>query len=264
MEEKPAHPGVTDVLTPYNGLTSSSFLDYLTVIRGKIRMRLLIVEDDAKLAAAIKKGLKEEHYAVDVCADGEEAVFLAESYEYDLILLDIKLPRKDGWTVCRELRKENILTPILMLTAFDAIEDKVKGLREGADDYLTKPFAFEELLARIQALIRRAQDIKSPSLQVLDLKLDPVTKKVTRAGRNISLTAKEYALLEYLMRNAGRVVTPSMIIEHVWDRNFDAASNVVNVYINHLRAKIDKDGGPKLIRTVRGIGYVLGNNDVDT
>lgn len=224
-------------------------------------MRLLIVEDDPKIAAALKKGLKEEHYAVDLCSNGEDAVLMAQSSEYDLILLDLRLPRKDGWTVCRELRAKKLMTPILMLTALDGLEDKVKGLREGADDYLTKPFAFEELLARIQALFRRAQDYKSQALKISDLELDPAKKKVTRAGRNISLTAKEYALLEYLMRNAGRVLTQSMIIEHVWDMNFDGASNVVNVYINHLRAKIEKDTGPKLIRTVRGMGYELSVED---
>ena len=224
-------------------------------------MRLLIVEDDPKVAAALKKGLKEEGYAVDVCSDGEEAIAAARVSEYDLILLDLRLPGKDGWTVCRELRTNNVLTPILMLTAFDSVEDKVKGLRAGADDYLTKPFSFEELLARVQALLRRAQDYRSPLLEIEDLILDPVKKKVTRSGRAISLTAKEYALLEYLMRNAGRMVTPTMIMEHVWDANFETSSNVVNVYINHLRAKIESDQGPRLIRTVRGMGYELGTED---
>lgn len=224
-------------------------------------MRLLIVEDDPKVAAALKKGLKEEGYAVDVCSDGEEAIAAARVSEYDLILLDLRLPGKDGWTVCRELRTNNVLTPILMLTAFDSVEDKVKGLRAGADDYLTKPFSFEELLARVQALLRRAQDYRSPLLEIEDLILDPVKKKVTRSGRAISLTAKEYALLEYLMRNAGRIVTPTMIMEHVWDANFETSSNVVNVYINHLRAKIESDQGPRLIRTVRGMGYELGTED---
>ena len=224
-------------------------------------MRLLIVEDDAKVAAALKKGLKEEGYAVDVCPDGEEAVAAARVSEYDLVLLDLRLPGKDGWTVCRELRTHKILTPILMLTAFDSVDDKVKGLRAGADDYLTKPFSFEELLALVQALLRRTQDYRSPLLQTADLVLDPVKKRVTRSGRAISLTAKEYALLEYLMRNAGRVVTQTMIMEHVWDANFETSSNVVNVYINHLRAKIESDQGPRLIRTVRGMGYRLGTED---
>jgi two-component system copper resistance phosphate regulon response regulator CusR len=224
-------------------------------------MRLLIVEDDAKVAAALKKGLKEEGYAIDSCADGDEALILARTYEYDLILLDLMLPGKDGWTVCRELRANKIIIPILMLTARDALEDKVKGLRAGADDYLTKPFAFEELLARIQALFRRTQEYKTKTLKILDLELDPYTKKATRSGRPISLTAKEYALLEFLMRNAGRVVTPSMILEHVWDINMNTASNVVNVYINHLREKIETDTGPKLIRTIRGMGYELRKDD---
>jgi len=224
-------------------------------------MRLLIVEDDPKVAAALKKGLKEEGYAIDVCSDGEEAMAAARVSEYDLILLDLRLPGKDGWTVCRELRTNNVLTPVLMLTAFDSVEDKVKGLRAGADDYLTKPFSFEELLARVQALLRRAQDYRSPLLRIADLVLDPVKKKVTRSGRAITLTAKEYALLEYLMRNAGRIVTPTMIIEHVWDANFETSSNVVNVYINHLRAKIESDPGLRLIRTVRGMGFQLGTED---
>lgn len=224
-------------------------------------MRILIVEDDPKVAAVLKKGLKEEGYAVDVCPDGEEAIAAAHVSEYDLILLDLRLPGKDGWTVCRELRTNNVLTPILMLTAFDSVEDKVKGLRAGADDYLTKPFAFEELLARVQALLRRAQDYHSPLLRIADLVLDPAKKKVTRSGRAITLTAKEYALLEYLMRNAGRIVTPTMIMEHVWDANFETSSNVVNVYINHLRAKIESDQGPRLIRTVRGMGFQLGTED---
>jgi DNA-binding response OmpR family regulator len=220
-------------------------------------MRLLIVEDDAKVAATLKKGLKEEGYAVDVCWKGDEAVVMAQSFAYDLILLDLMLPGKDGWTICRELRAQKINVPILMLTARDAMEDKVKGLRAGADDYLTKPFAFEELLARIQALFRRTQEYKSQPLRISDLELDPFTKKATRAGQPLSLTAKEYALLEYLMRNAGRVVTPSMILEHVWDMNMNTASNVVNVYINHLRGKIEAGAGPKLIRTVRGMGYEM-------
>ena len=224
-------------------------------------MRLLIVEDDAKVAAALGKGLREEGYAVDVCADGEEAIAAAHVSDYDLILLDLRLPGKDGWTVCRELRANKVLSPILMLTVFDSVEDKVKGLRAGADDYLTKPFSFEELLARVQALLRRAQDYRSPVLEIADLALDPVKKQVTRSGRAISLTAKEYALLEYLMRNAGRIVTPTMIMEHVWDANFETSSNVVNVYINHLRTKIESDRGPRLIRTVRGMGYRLGTED---
>jgi DNA-binding response OmpR family regulator len=163
--------------------------------------------------------------------------------------------------VCKAIREEGILSPILMLTARDQLEDKVKGLREGADDYLTKPFAFEELLARIQALLRRTQDYKTKTLNVGNLELDPVSRKITRAGKPITLTGKEYALLEYLMRNKGRVITQSMIIDHVWDMNYDGLSNVVNVYINHLREKIDKGFSQKYIHTIRGVGYKIDENE---
>jgi DNA-binding response OmpR family regulator len=174
------------------------------------------------------------------------------------------LPKKDGIDVCRELRNKNIITPIIMLTAKDTIEDKIEGLDEGADDYLTKPFYFEELLARVRALLRRTQKYKTKTLKVADLELDPVIRKVTRAGKDITLTGKEYALLEYLMRNKERVLTETMITEHVWDMNFDPLTNVVNVYIHHLRQKIDKDFDKKLIHTIRGAGYVMKEkNDED-
>lgn len=218
-------------------------------------MRILIVEDDKKVAAFIKQGLKEELYAADICHDGEEALYYSGVNQYDLIILDVMLPKKNGFDVCRELRRRSIHTPILMLTARTHLEDKVRGLQEGADDYLTKPFAFEELLARIQALLRRTQDYKANTLKVGDLELNPMSRKVTRAGKTITLTGKEYALLEYLMRNKGRIITQSMIIEHVWDMNYEGLSNVVNVYINHLREKIDKDFSDKYIHTVRGMGY---------
>jgi heavy metal response regulator len=220
-------------------------------------MRILIAEDDKKVAGFLKKGLQEEHYAVDVCYDGEEALFQAEVNEYDLIILDVMLPKKNGFEVCREIRRNSILTPILMLTAKDQLDDKIKGLNEGADDYLTKPFAFDELLARIRALMRRTQDYKTKTLVVGDLELNPVSRKITRAGKNISLTGKEYALLEYLMRNKGRIITQTMLIEHVWDMNYDGLSNVVNVYINHLREKIDRDFSQKYIHTIRGVGYKI-------
>jgi two-component system copper resistance phosphate regulon response regulator CusR len=224
-------------------------------------MRILIAEDDRKVAGFLKKGLKEEQYAVDVCYDGEEALFQAQVNQYDLIILDVMLPKKNGFSICKEIRNEGNLTPILMLTARDQLEDKVKGLQEGADDYLTKPFAFEELLARIQALLRRTQDYKTKTLKVGDLELDPVSRKITREDKTITLTGKEYALLEYLMRNKGRVITQSMIIDHVWDMNYDGLSNVVNVYINHLREKIDKGFSQKYIHTIRGVGYKVDENE---
>jgi len=220
-------------------------------------MRILIVEDDRKVANFLKQGLKEELYAADVCHDGDEALYFAEVNQYDLIILDVMLPKKNGFEVCRELRGRSIHTPILMLTARGHIEDKVRGLQEGADDYLTKPFAFEELLARVQALLRRTQDYKANIMRVGDLELNPVSRKVAREGKTITLTGKEYALLEYLMRNKGRIITQSMIIEHVWDMNYEGMSNVVNVYINHLRDKIDKGFTVKYIRTVRGMGYKI-------
>jgi len=220
-------------------------------------MRILIVEDDRKVGAFLEKGLKEENYAVDLCRNGEEALFEAQINTYDVIILDIMLPGEDGLTICRKLREKSILTPIIMLTAKDTLDDKITGLTEGADDYLTKPFSFEELLARIRALFRRNQDYKIGKLTVGDLILDPIKRIVTMAGKNIPLSGKEYALLEYLMRNKGRILSQSMIIEHVWDRNYDGASNVVNVYINHLRDKIDKNNEVKLIKTVRGHGYKI-------
>jgi heavy metal response regulator len=221
------------------------------------KMRILIAEDDQQVAGFLKKGLKEEQYAVDVCYDGEEALFQTQVNDYDLIILDVMLPKKNGYAVCKEIREEGNLTPILMLTVRDQLEDKVRGLQEGADDYLTKPFAFEELLARIKALLRRTQDYKTKILKVGDLELDPVSRKVSRDGKIITLTGKEYALLEYLMRNKGRIITQSMIIDHVWDMNYDGLSNVVNVYINHLREKIDKEFSRKYIHTLRGSGYKI-------
>ncbi len=224
-------------------------------------MRILLVEDDKNIAGFIKKGLTEENYAVDVFYDGEDGAYWAKENDYDLIILDIMLPKKDGIEVCKEIRRKNIITPIIMLTAKDTIEDKIKGLDEGADDYLTKPFSFEELLARVRALMRRTQKYKTKTLKVADLELDPVMRKVTRAGKEIILTGKEYALLEYMMRNNGRVLTEVMIIEHIWDINYDPMTNVVNVYIHHLRQKIDKGFEKKLIHTIRGSGYVIKEGD---
>lgn len=223
-------------------------------------MRILIVEDDKKVGAFLQKGLREEHYAVDVCRNGADALYIAQVNTYDVIILDVMLPGKDGFTVCREMRQNSIPTPIIMLTAKDSIEDKVIGLSEGADDYLTKPFSFEELLARIRALLRRSQDYKTKVLKAGDLEMDPLRHLVTLSGKKINLTGKEYALLEYLLRNKGRVVTQSMIIEHVWDMNYEGISNVVNVYVNHLREKIDKNAKVKLIHTIRGHGYKIDEN----
>src|SRR5579875_654233 len=218
-----------------------------------IAMRLLVVEDEARIARFIQRGLEEEHHAVDVASDGDEAVLLALTNEYDIILLDILLPRKNGLAVCRELRARNIITPILMLTAKDSVEDRVAGLNIGADDYLTKPFAFDELLARVHALARRRSLDRTPLLQVDDLTLDPLTHDVTRAGRSIELTNKEYALLAALMRRPGQVLTRTQIAEQIWDLTFDNESNVIDVYIRYLRRKIDEGRAKALIHTVRGV-----------
>jgi heavy metal response regulator len=220
-------------------------------------MRILVVEDEKKIADFIKRGLKEEGYAVDVAHDGEEGHFLAAEGKYDLIVLDLMVPKIDGISLCRKLREEKITTPVMMLTVKDAVKDKVAGLDAGADDYLTKPFAFEEFLARIRALLRKRDTHTVNKLQVGELVLDLLTHKVTRAGREIELTSKEYALLEYLIRNTGIVVTRTMISEHVWDMNFDTYTNIIDVYINYLRNKIDRGYQNKLIHTLRGRGYVL-------
>ena len=220
-------------------------------------MRILVIEDEKKIADFIKRGLKEEGYAVDTARDGEEGYFLAKTNDYDLIVLDIMLPKMDGISLCRKMREEKINAPILMLTAMGAVKDKVIGLDAGADDYLTKPFAFEEFLARIRALLRKKDLPETAKLLIEDLELDLVTHKVTRANKEIPLTGKEYALLEYLMRNIGTVVTRTMISEHVWDINFDTFTNVIDVYINYLRKKIDEGNKKKLIHTLRGRGYIL-------
>ena len=220
-------------------------------------MRILLVEDDKKVASFIRKGLEEEGYAVDVAAEGEAGLFMGLDRLHDLIILDVMLPKKPGFQVLRELRQAKVATPVLMLTARDTVEDKVQGLDAGADDYLTKPFVFAELLARVRALLRRRAEARSPRLQVADLVLDPATRSVTRGVQPITLTNREFALLEYLMRNAGRVLTRTAITEHVWDYDFDSGTNVIDVYVNYLRKKIDAGHEPKLLHTVRGAGYVL-------
>jgi len=220
-------------------------------------MRILVIDDDRRLCTVIKRGLLEEAYAVDIAYDGEEGEYLAEVNPYDLIILDIMLPNKDGIQVCHELRAKKINAPILMLTAKDTVEDRVRGLDTGADDYLVKPFAFNELLARIRALLRREGTSKSPELRVGDLTLNALTRQIWRGQRPIELTTKEYVILEYLMRHPNVVVTRTMIEEHAWDYDFDSLSNLVDVYIRRLRRKIDNEGEDSLIQTVRGAGYRL-------
>jgi DNA-binding response OmpR family regulator len=220
-------------------------------------MRVLIVEDEKKMAATLKRGLEEEGYAVDLAYDGEEGLYLGTENLYDLIILDILLPLRDGIEVCRELRRRSIKCPILMLTARDTVDVKVKALDRGADDYLTKPFAFAELLARLRALQRRSKFEPELRLQVADLILDPLTRRVTRAGREVVLTQKEYSLLECLMRHPNQILSRTILAESAWGETFDALTNVIDVYINYLRNKIDRDHELKLIHTVRGAGYVL-------
>jgi DNA-binding response OmpR family regulator len=220
-------------------------------------MRILVVEDSRRLAGIIRRGLQEEAYAVDNAYDGEEAQYMAETTPFDVIILDIMLPKKDGVTVCRELRAKKVNTPILMLTAKDTTEDKVLGLDSGADDYLVKPFAFTELLARIRALLRREVLPKVPNLHVGDLTMDLQTREVWRGERKIELTAKEYAILEYFMRRPNVVVTRTMLGESVWDYEYDGISNIIDVYVRRIRRKIDADGQGSLIQTVRGAGYRL-------
>ncbi|MEW6376026.1 MAG: response regulator transcription factor, partial [Thermodesulfobacteriota bacterium] len=217
-------------------------------------MRILVIEDEKKVAQFIKKGLEEEHYAVDTAYDGEMGLYLAEVNEYDLIVLDLMIPKIDGLEVLRRIRENRNNVPILVLTARDTVEDIVKGLDAGCDDYLTKPFEFIEFLARIRALLRRERIDKEPTLRIADLTLSLVNHKVMRGGKGIELTSKEYALLEYFMRNPDKVLTRTMISEHVWDYHFDSMTNVIDVYVNYLRKKIDKGFEPKLIHTIRGVG----------
>lgn len=220
-------------------------------------MRVLLVEDDRRIANFVAKGLRENTYAVDVAADGEAALYQSAINVYDAIILDVMMPVKNGFAVCRQLRETGVKTPILMLTARDAVEDKVVGLDAGADDYLTKPFAFDELLARLRALLRRGVEIRPPRIVVSDLEIDTAGQRVWRAGREISLTTKEYALLEYLAREKGKVVGRAEIAEHVWDESFDAFSNLIDVYVKRLRTKMDEGFTGTLIHTRRGLGYIL-------
>ena len=216
-----------------------------------------MVEDEEKVTRFIKKGLEEVGYGVDTASDGETGLMMGLDGVHDLIILDINLPGKDGLSVLRELRRKRVSTPVLLLTVRAAIEDKVIGLDTGADDYLTKPFAFQELLARVRALLRRPIEAGPPLLKVADLTLDPARRVVLRGEEKIELTTKEFALLDYFMRNPGRVLTRTMIAEHVWDYDFDPETNVIDVYVNYLRKKIDTGRQEKLIHTVRGVGYVL-------
>ncbi len=220
-------------------------------------MRILLVEDESRVAGFLAKGLREQSYAVDIALDGEQALYCATVNDYDLVILDVMLPVKDGHTVCRELRASGFRTPILMLTARDAVDDRVAGLDSGADDYLTKPFDFKELLARLRALLRRAAVLRPPVVNVADLALDTGSHTATRGGRPMTLTAKEYALLEFLVLNQGRVVGRTQIAEHVWDEHFDPCSNVIDVYVKRLRAKIDAGSAQPLIHTRRGEGYIM-------
>ncbi len=220
-------------------------------------MKILLIEDEKKVASFIKRGLEEEYFTVDVAYDGEMGEFMALTSDYDLIILDILLPKKNGLDVLKSLRANKIDTPILILTAKGSVEDRVEGLNSGADDYLTKPFAFAELLARVRSLLRRASSEKSNVIKVADLELDLIKHIAKRGDKIIELTAKEYALLEYLMRNKGRVLTRTMIAEHIWDYHFDTGSNVIDVYVRRLRKKVDEGFDKKLIHTVRGVGYII-------
>jgi len=220
-------------------------------------MKILVIEDDPTVGEYVKRGLEEQRWGVDLVSDGEEGERRARSDAYDLIVLDMRLPGKSGMQVLHGLRARGFERPILVLTAQDAVDAKVGALRAGADDYVTKPFAFEELLARVEALSRRPRAIASPVLKVGDLELDKDTRTVTRGGEPVELTPKEYTVLEYLMRHTGRVMSRTLITEYAWGYHFDPGTNIVDVVINHLRKKIDVSGSPKLIHTVRGVGYVI-------
>jgi DNA-binding response OmpR family regulator len=245
-------------------VTADNSLDFINLARTSVavrrtprKMRILIAEDDTALAGFVRKGLEAEHYAVDVSNDGEQARALATELDYDLMVLDLNLPRLDGVNILRRVRAEKPQLPILVLTARGRVDDRVICLDAGADDYVVKPFSFSELSARIRALLRRSRLPSESLLMVEDLKLDRIERRVTRGTRMIELTSKEFALLEYLMRNAGRRVTRAMIIEHVWNLSFDSATNLVDVYVAYLRRKVDDDSPRKLIHTIRGVGYEL-------
>ncbi len=220
-------------------------------------MRVLLAEDEKRLNRIVKRALEGEGYAVDSVYDGEEARYLAEATQYDVIILDVLMPKKNGFQVCQELRQQRITTPILMLTARDDVEYRVHGLNLGADDYVVKPFNFNELFARIRSLLRRGTEVKTSKLEAGDLVLDTATREVWRGPRRIELTSKEYAILEYLMRNQNRVVTRTMLEEHAWDYEFDSAPNIIDVYIHRLRRKVDQAGETSLIQTIRRAGYRL-------
>ncbi len=224
-------------------------------------MRILVVEDERKLAELIARALKADRYAVDTAHDGKAAWQMIETYSYDLVILDLMLPGLDGAEILRRTRRRNQHVPILILTALDATDEKVRNFEAGADDYLTKPFAFAELLVRVKALMRRGPVSRASVLRVADLELDRLSQQVRRSGRKIELTAKEYALLEYLASNPGRVFSRTMIIEHVWDQSFEGLTNIVDVYVRHLRGKVDDPFPTKLIRTVRGAGYYIGEGN---
>jgi len=224
-------------------------------------MHVLVVEDEKKVASFIQRGLEAEHYSVDLAYDGEEGLTQLFDGDYDLLILDVMLPKRDGLSMLREVRKHGVQIPVLLLTARDTLADKVAGLDQGADDYLTKPFAFEELLARVRALLRRGTPTQPLTLTLTDLSLDPITHQVTRAGKKIDLTAKEFSLLEFFLRNPGRVLSRALIAQHVWGVDFDTFTNVIDVYVKYLRKKIDSDFEPKLIHTVRGAGYVMKESD---
>jgi two-component system copper resistance phosphate regulon response regulator CusR len=226
-------------------------------------MRILLVEDDHQHAAIIARGLRKHAFAVDVASDGDEALFLAQTNEYDVIVLDVMLPRRNGFEVCRTLREGGSNVPVLMLTARDAVEDRITGLETGADDYLTKPFDFAEFVARVRALLRRPRRYEAPVLRIGDLSIDTGARTARRRDRDILLTSKEFALLEYLARNAGRVVGRAEISEHVWDSSYDAFSNVIDVFIRRLRRKVDDGEDRKLLRTRRGAGYLLSADPED-
>lgn len=226
-------------------------------------MRILVIEDEKKVANFIKRGLEEERYEVDLAVDGQAGLDLALANKYDAIVLDVMLPKKDGFTVVSSLRSAKIATPVLMLTALGTTEDRVTGLDLGADDYLPKPFHFEELAARLRSILRRSSVEKSTKLSCADLMLDTVSHNAFRWGKEIELTAREYSLLEYLMRNKGRIVSRSMITQHVWQYNFDPETNIIDVYIKRLRAKIERPGSPKLLNSIRGVGYRLRENSGD-
>jgi two-component system copper resistance phosphate regulon response regulator CusR len=221
-------------------------------------MRILVVEDERKVAAFVRQGLVEEGHVVEIAVDGAAALdAVADGPPYDLVVLDVMLPKRDGVSVLKSLRAQKIQIPVLLLTARDGVADKVAGLDAGADDYLAKPFAFEEFLARVRALLRRGRGRAEPVLRVADLSLDPATRAVLRGRRRISLTAREYALLEYFLRNTGRVLTRPMITQHVWGMDWDPESNIVDVYVGYLRRKVDAEGEPRLLQTLRGAGYML-------